>query len=128
MTSFRATKVKYQKYYAENLMPKIENAKEISILLPSPAKKYYRHGWQSWSLATWQDAEQKIAIPKPSILHPMQYDPAYIHEKRPHGSSLGAVKMENGKILLLGALDFDAHVFLDGDNSLVNTKMKPENG
>ncbi len=89
--------------------------KEITIPLPSPPKRYYRHGWQSWSLAAWQDVDQKIAIPKPALLHPLQYDPVYIHEQRPHGSSVGAVEMENGKILLLGALDLDAHVFLDGD-------------
>ncbi|MBT7191305.1 MAG: alpha-galactosidase, partial [Anaerolineae bacterium] len=89
--------------------------KEITISLPSPAKRFYRHGWQSWSLAAWQDIGEKIAIPKPTLLHPMQYDPAYIYEQRPHGSSLGAVEMENGKIILLGALGLDAHVFLDSD-------------
>ena len=89
--------------------------KEITISLPSPAKRFYRHGWQSWSLAAWQDIGEKIAIPNPTLLHPMQYDPAYIYEQRPHGSSLGAVEMENGKIILLGALGLDAHVFLDSD-------------
>ncbi len=89
--------------------------KEITISLPSLPKRYYRHGWQSWSLAAWQDIDEKIAIPKPALLRPMQYDPVYIHEQRPHGSSIGAVEMENGKIILLGALDLDAHVFLDGN-------------
>ena len=89
--------------------------KEITITLPSPAERYYRHGWQSWSLTAWQDIDQVIQTPKPALLHPMQHDAVYIHEKRPHGSSVGAVEMQNGKILLLGALDLDAHIFLDGD-------------
>ena len=89
--------------------------KEIIIQLPSLAKRYYRHGWQSWSLTAWQDINQTIQIPKPALLRPMQHDAAYIREKRPHGSSVGAVEMQNGKVLLLGALDLDAHVFLDGD-------------
>ena len=101
--------------FAPFKMKKIKNATEINIPLSSPAKRYYRHGWQSWSLAAWQDVNQKIAIPKPKILHPMQYDPVYIHEKRPHSSWVGAVKTENDKIILLGALDLNAHVFLDGD-------------
>jgi alpha-galactosidase len=89
--------------------------KEIILPFPSPAKRYYRHGWQSWSLAAWQDIDEKIAIPKPALLRPMQYDSVYIHEQRPHGSSVGAVEIKNGKIILLGALDLDAHVFLDGN-------------
>ncbi len=89
--------------------------KEITIPLPSPAKRYYRHGWQSWSLTAWQDVDQSLPTPKPALLHPLQHDAVYIHEKRPHGSWVGAVEMQNGKTLLLGALDLDAHVFLDGD-------------
>ncbi len=104
-----------QSLYPYKLMKKIEQTKEISIPLPSPAKRYYRHGWQSWSLATWQDVDQTLQIPKPVRLHSMQYDPVYIREKRPHGSWVGAVEMQNGETLLLGALGLDAHVFLEGN-------------
>lgn len=97
------------------LTPYANMQKEIIIPLPSPAKRYYRHGWQSWSLTVWQDVDQILQTPKPALLRPMQHDAVYIHEKRPHGSWIGAVEMQNGKILLLGALDLDAHVFLDGE-------------
>lgn len=90
----------------------------MKISLPSPPKYYYRHGWQSWSLAAWQDTSYQIPLPKPARLRPMQYDPLYIHEKRPHGSWVGAVEMENGKTILLGALGLGAHVFLE-DNQLI---------
>jgi len=96
-------------------MAKHRHTNKIRVPLSSPAKKYYRHGWQSWSLTAWQDAERRIPPPKPKILHPLQTDPRYIHETRPHGSWVGAVEMENGKILLLGALNLDAHVILDRD-------------
>ena len=89
--------------------------KEIILPIPSAAERYYRHGWQSWSLTAWQDVDQPLQTPKPALLRPMQHDVVYIKEKRPHGSWVGAVEMQNGKILLLGALDLDAHVFLDGD-------------
>ena len=92
--------------------------KEITLPLPTPAIKYYRHGWQSWSLTAWQDAKRKIVSPKPKIFHPLQTNPRYINESRPHGSWVGAVEMENGQFLLLGALGLDAHVFLDG-NTLI---------
>ena len=60
--------------------------KEIILPLPSPAKRYYRHGWQSWSLTAWQDVDQSLQTPKPALLRPMQHDAVYIHEKRAHGS------------------------------------------
>ena len=97
-------------------MPEPQYKKEIP--LPSPAKRYYGHGWQSWSLTAWQDVNRQLTAPKPKILHPMQVDPRYVKESRPHGAWLGAVEMENGKYLLLGALALDAHVFLDG-NTLI---------
>ena len=94
----------------------MQKKQKIILPIPSPAKCYYRHGWQSWSLAAWQDVNQIIQTPKPALLRPMQHDASYIYEKRPHGSSLGAVEMQNGKTLLLGALGLDAHVFLEGNN------------
>jgi len=50
----------------------------------------------------------------------MQVDPAYAREKRPHSSWVGAVEFEDGKILLLGSLGLDAHVFLN-DKQLEGT-------
>lgn len=99
-------------------MPKIQQATEIRVPLPSAAEQYYRHGWQSWSLTAWQDANRHISPPKPARLLPLQTDPHYVYELRPHGSWVGAVEMQNKRILLLGALGLDAHVTLDG-NTLI---------
>ncbi|MBT4311669.1 MAG: alpha-galactosidase, partial [Anaerolineae bacterium] len=99
-------------------MKNIKNTAKFTLNLPSPAKRYYCHGWQSWSLTTWQDINQQIYPPKPKILHPLQTDPCYVNEICPHGSWIGAVEMKNGKFFLLGALGLDAHVFLE-ENTLV---------
>lgn len=88
----------------------IVKAKHIQIELPSQPLKYYRHGWQSWSLAAWTDVKP-MPIQKPTIFHRLQIDVEYTFEMNPHGSWLGAVEFENGKILLLGALSTDTHVF-----------------
>ena len=96
----------------------VHNQKEVSFIPSSRPIRYYRHGWQSWSLTTWQDLDQHIPTPKPTILHPLQTDPRYVHESRPHGSWVGAVEMESGLFFLLGALDLEAHIFLE-DNTLV---------
>jgi alpha-galactosidase len=88
----------------------IIKAKHIQVELPSQPIKYYRHGWQSWSLAAWTDAKP-LPIQKPAIFHPLQIDVEYAYESNPHGSWLGAVEFVDGKILLLGALATDTHVF-----------------
>ncbi len=89
-------------------------AKELSIQLPSEPVKYYRHGWQSWSLAAWTDLSP-LPEQKPAIFHPLQMDAEYLNNQNPHGSWLGAVEFADGNILLLGALATDAHVHLVED-------------
>jgi alpha-galactosidase len=96
--------------------PKIIKAKEIQVELPSQPVRYYRHGWQSWSLAAWTDLNP-LPIQKPTIYHPLQVDPEYVYEENPNGAWLGAVEFEDGKVLMLGALGLDAHVSF-GQNQL----------
>ena len=93
---------------------KIIKSSKISVELGSSPVKYYRHGWQSWSLTAWTDLSP-LPMQKPAIFHPLQTDITYVHEKNPHGSWLGAVEFDDGKILLLGALATDTHVFLTGN-------------
>ncbi len=91
----------------------ILTASLLTVNLPRPPKRFFRHGWQSWSLAAWTDLTP-LPIQKPYILHPLQVDPVYAKETRPHSSWVGAVEMESGKVLLLGSLGLDTHVFLKG--------------
>jgi alpha-galactosidase len=96
--------------------PQIIKAKEINIKLSSQPVKYYRHGWQSWSLAAWTDLSP-LPVQKPAIYHPLQVDAEHIYDPNPNGSWLGAVEFTDGNILLLGALGLDSHVSL-GQNQL----------
>ncbi len=91
----------------------IITASSLSINLPRPPKRFFRHGWQSWSLAAWTDLTP-LPIQKPYILHSMQVDPIHAKEPRPHSSWIGAIEFEDGDILLLGSLGLDAHVTLNG--------------
>jgi alpha-galactosidase len=83
----------------------------VALQLPGTTRRYYRHGWQSWSLAAWT-APVPLPVQKPARLHPLQIDPLYAHHPSPHGSWLGAVEVAEGKILFLGALGLDNHVQL----------------
>jgi alpha-galactosidase len=90
---------------------KIVEAKELQIELPSQPVRYYRHGWQSWSLAAWTDPSP-IPVQMPAIFHPLQVDAQHVHNKYLNGSWLGAVEFADGNILLLGALATDTNVSL----------------
>ncbi len=92
----------------------ILSGSSVSISLPAAPKRYLYHGWQSWSLTTWIETARRMPTVRPAILHPMQLDPLYVHDKRPNGAWYGAVELEDGQIILLGALGLDAHVALDG--------------
>jgi alpha-galactosidase len=90
----------------------IVSADSLIITLLKAPKRFFRHGWQSWSLATWTDASTSFPVQKPQLLHAMQHDPVYAEYPYPNGSWIGAVEMDNENILLLGSLGLDAHVEL----------------
>ena len=93
---------------------RIIKTQEVSIQLPATPVKYYRHGWQSWSLAAWTDL-QPLPVQRPTIFHTLHLDQEFAYDKNPNGSWLGAVEFADGNILLLGSLSTDAHVHLVGD-------------
>ncbi|MBI5946195.1 MAG: alpha-galactosidase [Chloroflexi bacterium] len=86
----------------------------MSIQLPSTPIKYYRHGWQSWSLAAWTDPSP-LPVQMPAIFHPLQVDAQHVYKKYLNGSWLGAVEFADGNVLLLGALATDTNVSLVQD-------------
>lgn len=90
------------------------SASSLSLSLPQPPRRFFRHGWQSWSLAAWTDLSP-LPIQQPKLLHPMQLDPFYANEIAPNSSWIAAVEMADNDILLLGALGLDAHIQLNGD-------------
>jgi alpha-galactosidase len=90
----------------------------VSIGLLSTPKQYFYHGWQSWTLTAWVEASRRMPVMRPACLHPMQTDPAYVRDRRPNGSWYGAVEMENGQVIFLGALGLETHVALEGKSLL----------
>ncbi len=88
---------------------------KVAVRLPETPRRYYRHGWQSWSLAAWVDASVNLPISKPHLLHPMQHDPLYATQKGHHGSWVGAAETGQDEVVLLGSLGLEAHVSLEGN-------------
>jgi alpha-galactosidase len=88
----------------------IVSAPSLAITLPGTPICYYRHGWQSWTLAAWMDPTRELPKMKPDRFHARQTDPVYARYPHPNGSWLGAVELEGGEIVFLGALGLETHV------------------
>ncbi len=86
----------------------------VTLELPDTPRRYLYSGWQSWSLTAWIETNHSVRPMRPFILHPMQTDPVYAFETRPHGAWYGAVELLDGQVFLLGALGLESHVILDG--------------
>lgn len=94
--------------------PQIVSASCIDLNLPQPPSRFFRHGWQSWTLTTWLDpSDPPLPIRSPQF-RAKDEDPAYAFAKNHVSAWVGAVELADDDILLLGALDLSGRVELDG--------------
>ena len=92
----------------------IVTASSLHLSLPQPPKRFFRHGWQSWTLTTWLDPSEPpypISAPK---FRQKDEDPVYALAKNHVSAWVGAVELNDDDILLIGALDLSGRVELDG--------------
>ena len=93
----------------------IVSASALSLSLPQPPKRFFRHGWQSWTLTTWLDpSEPPYPISAPQF-RTKDEDPAYAFAKNHVSAWVGAVELAEDDILLVGALELSGRVELDGE-------------
>jgi alpha-galactosidase len=86
----------------------------VTVDLLTTPRLFYRHGWQSWSLAAWIDpSSPPVPISSP-ILSGKDEDPLYANSLHHTSAWVGAVQQIDGSIILLGALDLGGRVELDG--------------
>ena len=91
----------------------IISASSLSLSLPRPPKKFYRHGWQSWALATWLDPSEPSQPVRAPEFRNKDEDPGYALDKKPMSAWVCAVELSDDDILLLGALDLSGRIELD---------------
>jgi alpha-galactosidase len=91
----------------------IINASHVDLNLPLPPKKFFRHGWQSWTLTTWLDpSEPPLPLFSPQF-RAKDEDPAYAFHKNHVSAWVGAVELGDDDILLLGALHLSGRVEIE---------------
>jgi len=99
--------------FARNADAQIISASALSLSLTQPPKRFFRHGWQSWTLTTWLDpSEPPYPISAPQF-RTKDEDPGYAFAKNHVSAWVGAVELADDDILLLGALDLSGRVELD---------------
>ena len=94
--------------------PQIPSAPSLSLSLPQPPKKFFRHGWQSWALTTWLDPSEPPQPVRAPEFRAKDEDLGFALHKNHISAWVGAVELGNDDILLLGALDLSGRVELDG--------------
>ena len=94
----------------------IITASRVDLNLPQPPRRFFRHGWQSWTLTTWLDpSERPLPIRAPQF-RAKDEDPLYAFGKNHVSAWVGAVELGDNDIFLLGALDLGGRVELDGSS------------
>lgn len=92
----------------------VVNASSLTVELPQPPRKFYRHGWQSWSLSTWLDPSEPPLPIRAAEFRAKDEDPAYAFHTNHISAWVGAVEIEEDDILLVGALGLGGRVEVDG--------------
>jgi hypothetical protein len=92
----------------------IISASSLTLNLPQPPKNFFRHGWQSWSLAAWLDpSEPPLPIRSPEF-RAKDEDAAYALHPHHISAWAGAVELGADDILLLGALGLGGRIEING--------------
>ncbi|WP_167481897.1 glycoside hydrolase family 36 protein [Thermus caldilimi] len=84
--------------------------REVRVFAPFVSERFFRHGWQSWSLTTWVDLNFPPKPLFPEARRPQADDPFLLEAGAWWGSGLGALRFPGGEVLLLGTLDLGARV------------------
>ena len=82
----------------------------MTIDLPRLPKRFYRHGWQSWTLTTWIDPSTPAIPISAAEFRLKDEDPVYSLDEKHTGTWIGAIDLGNDDILLMGGLGLDRTV------------------
>ncbi|MGA2489675.1 MAG: hypothetical protein ABSF99_05745, partial [Anaerolineales bacterium] len=86
----------------------------VTLDLPATLRCFYRHGWQSWSLAAWIDPSRPAVPISSPELSTKDEDPLYALSPHHTSAWVAAVELADGLIILIGALNLGGRVKLEG--------------
>lgn len=92
----------------------IFTASRVNLNLTQPPKRFFRHGWQSWTLTAWLNPSTPPLPIRAPEFRAKDEDPAYAFHKNHIGAWVGAVELEEDDVLLVGALGLSGRIELSG--------------
>ncbi len=92
----------------------IITASRMDLNLTQPPKRFFRHGWQSWTLTTWLDPRDPPLPIRAPEFRAKDEDPAYTFHQNHVSAWVGAVELGEDDVLLVGALNLSGRVELSG--------------
>lgn len=100
----------------------IVTAPQVHLAAPWRVTGFYQHGWHSFSATGWiEPSAPPEPLPIPA-LRLVADDPAHSTAHAPNGAGVGAVRVDHGEVLLLGALGLEARVHLIDDTLVGRTE------
>ena len=100
--------------FPETSQHQIFTASRVNLNLSQPPIRFFRHGWQSWTLTTWLDPyDPPVPIRAPEF-RAKDEDPVYASHQHHTSAWVGAVELDEDNILLVGSLDLGGRVQENG--------------
>lgn len=87
-------------------------ASRVDLNLTQPPKRFFRHGWQSWTLTTWLDPSTPPLPIRAPEFRAKDEDPAYAFHKNHVSAWVGGVELGHDDILLVGTLGLGGRIEL----------------
>lgn len=99
-----------------------QHGRQVRFDLPSSAREFHVHGWQSWSETRWRAVDEPVLPIRHAAHRAMHADPVHATDPRPGGSGLGAARLDSGEVVALVCLGLGGWVSIDGDELVGTTE------
>lgn len=93
----------------------VVTGRSVRVRAPAGVRRFYRHGWQSWSQTRWLDVDEPVHPVTVDDLRRIGDDPAHADASRQGGAGVGALALDDGRVLLVGDLAGRGRVELTDD-------------
>ncbi|HSG41722.1 MAG TPA: hypothetical protein VLA72_01085, partial [Anaerolineales bacterium] len=84
----------------------------VDLNLTQPPQRFFRHGWQSWTLTSWLDPSTPPLPIRAPEFRAKDEDSAYAFHKKHISAWISAVELGDDDILLVGSLDLSGRIEL----------------
>ena len=91
------------------------HGRTLTLVHPFGDAPFYRHGWHSWSVASWFAPDAPQLTPRPRVRWPMLDDPALLAQGGHISCDVALARAGEGRVLLVGACTPGGRITLEGD-------------